>query len=55
MGVVNVHVTSLPSVFPFTHNMKCEKLVTNWFIGYSDRKRLEYIILIPKDIGHVKR
>ena len=55
MGVVNGHVMSLPLNFSFPHNMTCDKLVTNWFIGYSDRNIMEYRRLFLKDLVHVER
>ena len=35
--------------------MTCDKLVTNWFIGDSDRKKMDYRNFSPKDLAHVKR
>ena len=55
VGVENGNVTSFPLNFSFPHNMMCDKLVTNWFIGDSDRKIMEYRRLSSKDISHVKR
>ena len=40
VGVVNGHVTSLPSNYYFTHNIMCEQLVTIWLKGYSKRNIL---------------
>ena len=53
--MVNGHVTSLLSIFYFTHKMTYEQLVMNCFIVDADRNIMEYRRIIPKDLSHVKR
>ena len=54
VGVVNVHIPSFSSNVSFPHKITCEKLVTNWFIGYSERNIVEYRRLIPEYLVPVK-
>ena len=54
MGVVNGRVTSLTSNFYVSHDMTCEGLVINWFMGDSNINIMEYRKLSPKYLVHVK-